>query len=115
MLIGLSFLERPYLVLDLNFIPILHVNRRFTPCKLAIYRYDLQVENGDLQQCKSAIYSSVNRRFTVNERPLAEDGNPSGLNILCNIKSPGIYLEEGFVVLRERHRLRPFRARINLG
>ena len=39
MVIGLSFLERPYLVRDLNFISIL----RFTPCKLAIYRYDLQM------------------------------------------------------------------------
>ena len=42
-LIGLSFLERPYLVLDLNFISIMHVNQWFTPWKLAFYRYDLQV------------------------------------------------------------------------
>ena len=28
--------------------------------------------------CKLTIYRSVNQQFTVNERPLAEDGNPSG-------------------------------------
>ena len=48
--IGLSFLERPYLVLELNFILILYVNRQFTD---TIYK------------CKLVIYRSVNQQFTA--------------------------------------------------
>ena len=45
MLIGFSFLERPYLVLDLNFISILHVNQWFTAVYMEIYTLEI----GNLQ------------------------------------------------------------------
>ena len=67
MFIGLSFIKRKTLI---GAKPKPHLKFH---CKLLIY---------------SAIYTSVNRRFTVNERALAEDVNPSGLFELTLIDFP---------------------------
>ena len=67
--------KRPYLVLNLNLISI-------SPCKLAIYNSSVNRWFQQCQQCKSATYSSVNRQFTVNERPVAENDNPSGFKVI---------------------------------